>query len=744
MSQRQMRDRKSFLSRLINLLGKQRSKEALEFSVGKSENFVLTFAGDTGMGESYIAKISDQSVSQRLKTDPFSFFQQVFPLVQESDCLIVNLETCLSDKQLTGLEGKAYPNQDQPGRTLKMLKRLGVGAVTLANNHTMDFGPDALMHTIKQLSKKGIRCFGAGSNLAEAKKPLKIKICSDKDSRTIYFFSALHASRRYRKDFGFFAKANKPGVNPFNIDRLKKKIEKIKKKDSRAIVVVCPHWQGFDYKWLPAKIHETCNELIGAGADYVIGHGTHKMDLVSGTSEKAIFYSIGNFVFNSPGRYKKLQADPYSAVVKLEIHPDEGWRITPKIFPIVTDNKSTAYQSRPVSEPELNHVQQLYGQNNTQLFVDKDDCGTHLQIMVVTQQLQKEAKQLFLDLLKEIDSRCQVNHYPSEPTLSTRELLQKEFKRRGYDSAPLDKYLFVNLDGASMIFHETETTNTSLLGFRILKDKKVSQQLFRDAGISVAEGKYFSLKEKETAARFAAKFDSCVVKPSAGRKGQGVSVGVCNPRDFNLAWDAAKSFSTAGIIVEQQFVGLECKFLVVGGKFVAAYLKVPPFVRGDGRTALKDLLSAKTELRKKSPHLYRNLLEINQYKLNVIKQQGFDMDSVPESGDFVLVDYMSSISSGGETFDYTDEVHQSFTEIAELASKTVPGVDIVGVDIIAKDFRQQAQKDNHVLIEANTRPGIGGHVFPVYGKPRDVIKEIVDYAIETGKTQHSSSSPAKK
>jgi hypothetical protein len=63
--------------------------------------------------------------------------------------------------------------------------------------------------------------------------------------------------------------------------------------------------------------------------------------------------SIGNFVFNSPGRYRKMQAPPYSFIVKLHITENEGqWHVAPCFYPIVSDNLTTGFQVRPVTKPK--------------------------------------------------------------------------------------------------------------------------------------------------------------------------------------------------------------------------------------------------------------------------------------------------------------------------------------------------------------------------------------------------------
>ncbi len=94
-----------------------------------------------------------------------------------------------------------------------------------------------------------------------------------------------------------------------------------------------------------------------------------------------------------------------------------------------------------------------------------------------------------------------------------------------------------------------------------------------------------------------------------------------------------------------------------------------------------------------------------------------------------MIDWKSGISSGGDNLDITDQVHPDYKKLAERVATIVAGLYIVGVDILTKDFFQNAGKHNHIVVEANTRPGITGHHFPVYGQPRNLARQIAIYTL---------------
>ena len=104
-----------------------------------------------------------------------------------------------------------------------------------------------------------------------------------------------------------------------NLTRMKRKIVYIREMEPDALVIIFPHWQSLKYRHVTAKIKEICKELIAAGANYVLGHGTHMYECDKKARDGAIVYSLGNFVFNLPGQYGKFDALPYSVISQLEL-----------------------------------------------------------------------------------------------------------------------------------------------------------------------------------------------------------------------------------------------------------------------------------------------------------------------------------------------------------------------------------------------------------------------------------------
>lgn len=168
------------------------------------------------------------------------------------------------------------------------LKKAGIRVVTLANNHSMDFGPLALRDTLTALNENDILSTGAGMDLADARSPAFLKV----KGRTIAFLA-------YSLTFPleFFASAGRPGTAPGYGDFVRSDIEKARR--SADLVVVSFHWgaelmtAAKDY-----QIELGCN-AIDWGADLVLGHHPHVLQELQVYQGRLIAYSLGNFVFGS-------------------------------------------------------------------------------------------------------------------------------------------------------------------------------------------------------------------------------------------------------------------------------------------------------------------------------------------------------------------------------------------------------------------------------------------------------------
>lgn len=317
--------------------------------------------------------------------------------------------------------------------------------------------------------------------------------------------------------------------------------------------------------------------------------------------------------------------------------------------------------------------------------------------------------------------------YPNPVEFMTPAEMTRAFERLGCFVEKIGQYLLITCEGRSFLMFYSDTSFTSHLGARLVKDKRATHLLLKRFGFSVAKQMVFSRRERAEALKAVQELGAAVMKPVDGRKGEGVSVGVTEDA-FEEAWDAAWAATTGGrILVESCFVGgSEARYLVVGGRCVAVYRCIPPFIRGDGTSSIEQLIERRNAQRRRNPAIMTELILIDPFRLHFLAQQGLTLDSVPEAGRIVQIDTKAGLSTGGEAMDITDDVDPAMKRIAEKVTEIVPGLDVVGIDLLCKDHCRPPAPEDYIIIEVNTRPGFASHIYPSYGRPRDVCRFIAE------------------
>jgi cyanophycin synthetase len=215
-----------------------------------------------------------------------------------------------------------------------------------------------------------------------------------------------------------------------------------------------------------------------------------------------------------------------------------------------------------------------------------------------------------------------------------------------------------------------------------------------------------------------------VVKPVTANQGRGITIGVQTPRDIETAFKRADA-EGSGVIVEELVHGNDYRITIVGGKFVAALLCVPPQVQGDGVRTLRRLineLNAEPDRDKLrfSPVTFDDELKEHLGSL------GYTLNSVPEPGEVVPVRATGHVSRGGIPIDVTELVHPDNKKVAEETARVV-GLEIAGVDFISPDISKSYREVGGRIVEVNSRPGVGMHLWPRGGQSRNMGVEIITH-----------------
>lgn len=302
-----------------------------------------------------------------------------------------------------------------------------------------------------------------------------------------------------------------------------------------------------------------------------------------------------------------------------------------------------------------------------------------------------------------------------------------EAESRGIPWIRLNKYSLCQLGyGANQKrIQATVTSETSSIGVEIACDKEDTKHLLEQAEVPVPRGDIITRESSlEEACRYVGY--PLVIKPIDGNHGRGITVNINNYGDALVAFHAAKEVSRR-VIVEKYVVGRDFRLLVINNVLVAAAVRTPALVVGDGKSTIQELVD---EVNKDPRRGYghENVLTqitINQLTKTILAAKGYDENSVPPEGEVVVLKDTANLSTGGTAEDVTDVVHPSNVSMAERISKIID-LDICGIDIMTTDISKPVEETNGAILEVNAGPGFRMHLEPTKGLPRNVAAPVVD------------------
>ena len=261
----------------------------------KAGPVTIVFGGDVDFDRRVRKVIAAQGVDAP--------WRGIAPTLRAADLAFLNLECAISTRRQP--EPKTYTFRGDPS-ALRGAVNAGVDVFSLANNHTLDYGVDALFDTIRHVNDAGIKTTGAGRDLAEATKPAVFTV----NGRRIAFLgiSAIIPHPKWKAGLGH------PGI-AYDDDAV---ITKMVRDARRVADVVIPyfHW-GIEYTYSPsAAQRRAARTAIRAGATMVIGGHTHVLQPVEVVEGRLVAWSMSNLVFQSRPESVRTQ------LLKVTIRPD--------------------------------------------------------------------------------------------------------------------------------------------------------------------------------------------------------------------------------------------------------------------------------------------------------------------------------------------------------------------------------------------------------------------------------------
>jgi poly-gamma-glutamate capsule biosynthesis protein CapA/YwtB (metallophosphatase superfamily) len=236
----------------------------------------IALAGDTMLGRRVGEALRERAPGSLVAPE-------VAEVAADADLFLLNLECCISER------GRPWPDPNKPfffrapPAATELLVRLGVRCVTLANNHALDFGEEALLDTFRHLSAAGIAWAGAGPDLERAREPTVLAAGGER--------VAVVAFSDHPEEFA--AAAGRPGIAWADLrDGAPEWALQAVGALAADVAVVSPHW-GPNMRDRPRhEVREAARRLLGAGATVIAGHSAHVVQGVEGP----VLYDLGDFL----------------------------------------------------------------------------------------------------------------------------------------------------------------------------------------------------------------------------------------------------------------------------------------------------------------------------------------------------------------------------------------------------------------------------------------------------------------
>jgi GNAT-family acetyltransferase (TIGR03103 family) len=293
-------------------------------------------------------------------------------------------------------------------------------------------------------------------------------------------------------------------------------------------------------------------------------------------------------------------------------------------------------------------------------------------------------------------------------------IIADEARRRGIGVDVLDAEwgeLRLTHGGRSIVTRESLSELTNAVAMSRCDDKRVTRRICQAAGLSVPRGRTATGDDDDAA--FVREVGEVVVKPARGEQGRGITVGVRSPAELEAAVAAARQHCP-DVLLEELVDGEDLRVIVINHEVVAAAVRKPAAVLGDGSTTIGRLIEAQSR-RRQAATGGESCIPLDSGTVETVRAAGYDLDDVLPDGSELRVRRTANLHTGGTIHDVTASLHPALVTAAVRASRALD-VPVTGLDFLVPDVAGP----EHVLIEANERPGLANH------QPQPTAERFVD------------------
>ncbi|MEX0295399.1 N-acetylglutaminylglutamine synthetase [Pseudomonas putida] len=269
----------------------------------------------------------------------------------------------------------------------------------------------------------------------------------------------------------------------------------------------------------------------------------------------------------------------------------------------------------------------------------------------------------------------------------------------------------LSLGGRRVRCRESLSDLTSAVSMTLCQDKRLTQQTLHNAGLLVPVQQLAGNADDNLA--FLDDHGAVVVKPVDGEQGQGVAVNLTTYEEVSQAIEHARRFDSR-VLLESFHPGHDLRIVVIGFEVVAAAIRHPAQVVGDGKHSILELIEAQSR-RRQAATGGESRIPLDDETERTLRDAGFDYTSVLPAGQRLAVRRTANLHTGGTLEDVTERLHPVLADAAVRAARALE-IPVVGLDLMVRD----AEQPDYVIIEANERAGLANH------EPQPTAERFVD------------------
>jgi GNAT-family acetyltransferase (TIGR03103 family) len=303
-------------------------------------------------------------------------------------------------------------------------------------------------------------------------------------------------------------------------------------------------------------------------------------------------------------------------------------------------------------------------------------------------------------------------------------IIVEEAHRRGIEVQVDDAEagLFTLIHGSRRVrCRESLSDLTTAVSMTLCQDKRMTQKVLKAAGLEVPVQRLAGNGDDNLA--FLEEHQRVVVKPVDGEQGQGVAVDLRTIEDVQAAIERARQFDSR-VLLESFHEGLDLRIVVIGFEVVAAAIRRPAEIMGDGRHTVGQLIEAQSR-RRSAATGGESKIPMDDETRRTVQDAGFSFDSILPADQRLAVRRTANLHTGGCLEDVTAILHPVLKDAAVRAARALD-IPVVGLDLMVP----AADQPDYVFIEANERCGLANH------EPQPTAERFVDLLFPHSQPAH--------